>query len=246
MLYQEYFQRAHELLKEVFDRQAENIIRAAQMVTDCVRRDGILFVFGCGHSHMIAEEMFYRAGGLAPVSAILLDELMLHKSAVGSSRMEQTEGISPRLFDEYKISPKDLLLIVSTSGVNAAPVEMALKAKRNGVGVLCVSSSAYANETPRHLGGARLSEIADLSLDNGVPLGDACVYPGGGTVAAGPVSTLLSAMLVNCIVVQVAENLEQLGIEAPVYRSGNVEGGAEQNVRLIEAYRERVRLLDPR
>ena len=245
MLYQQYYQRVQELMTLVMQRQASKIERAAELFTECIMRDGVIYAFGCGHSHMVVEEMFYRTGGLAPISAILQEEFMLHKSALHSSVLEQTEGISSPLYELYDISPNDILLVISTSGVNPAPIDMALTASANNTPVIGISSSSYKNEIPRHSCGKKLFEVVDLFLDNMAPLGDACVRPNGKSNPTGPVSTILSDFLVNCIVTQTVENLCECGIEPPVFQSANVNGGFEANLLLIEKYRDRVKLLDP-
>ena len=244
MLYRSYYQKALELMALVMDDQGKNIERAARILADTIEKDGLVYVFGCGHSHMMAEEMFYRAGGLAPVSAILQEDLMLHRSAANSSRMEQTEGFTPPLLDTFGATKNDVLLVVSSSGVNPAPIDMALAARGRGMTAIGIGSSAYARETPRHSSGKLLYQAVDLFLDNHTPLGDACIKTGSGQ-ETGPMSTLLSGLMVNCIVTQTVEELEARGVRAPLYQSGNIAGGCEANRALIERYRGRIRLLDP-
>lgn len=246
MLYEQYYDKVKSLMDETFHKQKANIQSGARMMTECIMRGGLIYVFGCGHSHMIAEEMFYRAGGLVPISAILYEDLMLHQSAVGSSAIEQTEGITPSLLAEYHVTPNDLLLIVSTSGSNAAPVDLALHAKNQKIPLICIGSMVYSSLPARHSSGKKLSEIATLFLDNNVPIGDACAQVEGCEITTGPVSTFLSAMLANCMVVQTVENLQRNGIEPAIYHSGNVADGAVKNQRHIQTYRSRIRMLDPR
>ena len=245
MLYQQYYETVRKLMAEAIGKQEDKIVQAAHMLADSIAAGGVIFVFGCGHSHMLAEELFYRAGGLACVSAVLEEDIMLHKSAVRSSTMEKTEGITPAMIDRYGVTDKDVALVISTSGINPGPVDAAIRAKELGAKVICLTSSAYAQDISRHSSGKRLFECGDMWLDNCAPHGDASVTAENTQVSCGPVSTLTTTLLMESMVVQAVEFLAQSGFEPPVFTSGNVPGGPEKNKHLIEQYRQRVRLLDP-
>ena len=245
MLYRQYYQTVSTLMEKAVNTQEDKITEAARMMAESIQQGGIIFVFGCGHSHMLAEELFYRAGGLVCVSAILEDDIMLHKSAVRSSAIEQAEGVTPAMLDLYGITDKDVVIVLSTSGINGCPVDAALHAKELGAKVICITSSSYANDKSRHSSGKRLYECGDLWLDNFAPHGDACVTAPGTSVATGPVSTVVTATLMECMVVEAVEIMAQNGFEPPLFTSGNIAGGHEKNKRLIKQYRQRVRLLDP-
>ncbi|MBR3874351.1 MAG: SIS domain-containing protein [Clostridia bacterium] len=245
MLYKQYYENVRQLMEQAVSRQEDKIVQAAEWLADSIASGGVIYVFGCGHSHMLAEELFYRAGGLACVSAILEEDIMLHKSAVRSSTMEKTEGITPAMIDRYGVQPGDVALVISTSGINPGPVDAALHLKKLGAKVICVTSSAYAEDKSRHSSGLRLFEAGDMWLDNCAPHGDASVTAEGCSVATGPVSTLSSTLLMECMVVEAVELLAQRGVQPPVFTSGNVPGGPEKNEDLIKHYRQRVRLLDP-
>lgn len=245
MLYHKYYDTVRALMDEAVHKQEDKIQQAARMMADSIMAGGVIFVFGCGHSHMLAEELFYRAGGLACVSAVLEEDIMLHKSAVRSSAMERTEGITPAMIDRYGVKEGDVALVISTSGINPGPVDAALRCRQAGAKVICLTSTAYAQDKSRHSSGLRLFEAGDLWLDNCAPHGDASVTAQGTSTATGPVSTLTSGLLMECLVVQAVEYMAQSGFEPPVFTSGNVEGGPEKNKHLIQQYRQRVRLLDP-
>lgn len=245
MLYKQYYDTVHALMEKAVSTQEDKITRAARLMADSIEQDGIIFVFGCGHSHMLAEELFYRAGGLVCVSAILEEDIMLHKSAFRSSTTERAEGVTPPMLDLYGITDKDVVIVLSTSGVNGGPVDAALHAKELGAKVICVTSSSYATDQSRHSSGKRLFECGDLWLDNFAPHGDACVTAEGTSVATGPASTIVTAMLMECMVVETVEMMAKDGFEPPLFTSGNVAGGHEKNKNLIKHYRQRVRLLDP-
>ena len=110
MLYKQYYQTVRDLMEKAVASQEDKLLEASRLMAQSIQQGGVIFVFGCGHSHMLAEELFYRAGGLACVSAVLEEDIMLHKSAVRSSTMEKTEGITPAMLDRYGITDKDVTL----------------------------------------------------------------------------------------------------------------------------------------
>lgn len=243
MLYREYYKQVLSVLDHVMATQSEPIEQAAELVANAFQQDGLLYVFGCGHSHIVGEDLFYRAGGMAPVCAMLEPELMLHVSAVKSSLLERTPGLAEPVFQKYNLTPRDVLLVASTSGINPVPVEMAQCARRAGVPVIAIVSSAYFNDQARTLDGKKLFECADVYIDNGACHGDASLPVGGEGGRIGPVSTLSSCMIAQCVVSQAAELLWQQGGEPPVYISGNVPGGMEENQELIHRYMGRMQHL---
>ena len=140
----EYLESIVKILTQIERQESAALARAAEAVADVICRDGLVHVFGCGHSHLAALDTFYRAGGLACVSPILDEDLMLHDGAAKSSRMEKISGIAPEVFRRAGVDPaKDLVVVISASGKNAAPVEMLRTAKAAGVRTVAISSSAY-------------------------------------------------------------------------------------------------------
>lgn len=243
MLYQEYFKQVERVLSEIMKTQNKKIEKAAEIVADSLAKDGMLYVFGCGHSHIIGEDLFYRAGGTAPVCAMLDGDLMLHEGAVKSSHYERMSGLAKPIFDRYGLTAKDTLLVVSTSGINSVPIEMAMCAKEKGIPVIAIVSMAYENDVSRHASGKKLHDVADIVLNNGVCHGDAAVTVGELEMKVGPISTISSCMIAQSIVVQADENLWKAGIIPPVYVSGNVQGGMERNQAMIERYMPRIKHL---
>jgi uncharacterized phosphosugar-binding protein len=232
------------MIQRLQDEHLGSIREAGRLVAEVLRADRLVHVFGTGHSHMLAEEGLYRAGGLAPVNAILESGLMLHEGATVSTRLEKLPGYSPIVADKYGFEEGDLLIVVSNSGVNAVPVEMAVLAREAGLKVLAVCSMAYSREAELKPGvPARLYEVAHLTLDNLGPPGDAAVEVDGTGLKAGPTSTVIGAALLNAVFVEAAGVLVGEGVEPPVYRSSNMPGAAEHNQDLIERFRGRVRHL---
>lgn len=239
-----YLRTVGGMVQRLQSEQMESIREAGRLVADVLRADRLVHVFGTGHSHMLAEEGLYRAGGLAPVNAILESGLMLHEGAAASTRLEKLLGYSSIVAEKYGFAEGDLLIVVSNSGVNAVPVEMAMRAREAGLQVLAVCSMAYSKAAELKAGvPARLYEIADLTLDNlGTP-GDAEVEVDGTGLKVGPTSTVIGAALLNAVFVEAACALAAEGTEPPVYRSGNMPGATDHNRQLIERFEGRIRHL---
>ena len=234
-LFHDYFETITDLLGRIESEEAERLAAASDSVADVICRDGLIYTFGCGHSHLPSLDTFYRAGGLACVSPMLDDDLMLHNGAAKSSRMEKMPGIAPELFRRYRPTPKDLLVVISASGKNAAPVEMCGCAKKAGVKLVTISSSAYKGH------GAKLLELGDIAIDCKVPYGDTAIDVGEAKM--GGLSTYASLFILNAILIEGAQKAFDRGIVPPVYASGNVEGGTQRNVALEERYFGRVKNL---
>jgi len=243
MYYQQYYQTLSQTLDTIFAEETAKIDAAGAILAETLRKDGLLYVFGCGHSHMLAEELFYRAGGLAPVYPIFETAAMLHEGAAKSSRIERMSGYARHVMDRYPIGPNDCLLVVSTSGINPFPMEMAEAAKAKGARVIGISSFAYLGNPSRHAEGKHLPDFCDLCVDNHVPTGDATVQVCADGTKAGPVSTIAPIAIANSIVLHACEVLNKEGIEPKVFHSGNCPGADGYNAALIEEYMPRVRNL---
>ena len=232
----EYLESIVKILTQIERQESAALARAAEAVADVICRDGLVHVFGCGHSHLPALDAFYRAGGLACVSPLLDEDLMLHDGAAKSSRMEKMPGIAPEAFRRAGVDPaKDILVVISASGKNAAPVEMLRTAKAAGVKTLAISSSAY-----RAHGGVLLDE-ADIAVDCKVPYGDAVIEVGAAKM--GGLSTYSSMFIFNSILIEGSKKALARGVKPPIYTSGNVDGGTARNVSLEERYFGRVKRL---
>ena len=157
-----YINYLQSKIQEVLDNEIPNIEKAAQLMTESCLKGGRIYAFGTGHSHLVAEEMFIRAGGLALVHAILPPELMLSSMATKSTMIERVEGYAPALVDLYHIDEKDTLVVISNSGRNAVPVEMCMAAKAKGASVVAITSMKHSSScTSRHSSGKRMFEVAD-------------------------------------------------------------------------------------
>src|SRR4051794_37820198 len=171
-----YLERVAAMVAELRRDHLDRIQQAAAMVADTIRDDAIVHIFVTGHSHLLAEETLFRAGGLAAVDAILDPALMLRDGARASTQVERLTGYAEIVAGNYRFSAGDLLIVVSNSGVNAVPVEMAILGKRAGMNVIAISAVNYARATePAPEVGQRLTDVADLTLDNLGEPGDAVV-----------------------------------------------------------------------
>jgi uncharacterized phosphosugar-binding protein len=239
-----YLGQIGAMVERLHDEQLGPIREAGRLVAEALRADQLVHVFGTGHSHMLAEEGLYRAGGLAPVNAILESGLMLHEGASVSTRLEKLPGYSPIVADKYGFEEGDLLIVISNSGVNAAPVEIASLAREAALKVLAICSVAYSKSVEPKAGvSARLYEVADLTLDNLGEPGDAVVEVDGTGLKVGPTSTVIGAALLNAVFVEATCTLAAEGVDPPVYRSSNMPGASEHNRRLVERFKARIRHL---
>jgi uncharacterized phosphosugar-binding protein len=213
---------------------------AADAVIDAAQGDNLVYVFGTGHSHTLAEEVHYRAGGLALAVPILASTIMVHEGAIASTIMERTEGIVGPIFDRYDITRNDVLIIISNSGINAAPLEAARIGRDIGCTVIAITSVAYSTAAAN--GGEKLADLADIVIDNRTPPGDAIVELPGTDLKSGPASTVVGATIINAVFAQAAHRLAEDG-KPPIYRSANMPGAKENNRTLVERYAPRNRHL---
>ena len=229
-----YLAEASRLVERLATGEWSNLSIAAGLVADSLARGGSVHAFGTGHSHMLAEELFYRAGGLVRVKPILFEGLMLHASAELSTSLERLPGVAAALLEQHPIAPGDVLVVASNSGGNAVVREMAGLARARGIPVIAIVSRAHASSgSARAAGGSNLQDVADVVIDNGGAPGDAAVAIDGFGQRVGPTSTVVGAAALNAIVAEAAERLVARGIEPDVFLSSNVEGGDDVNARLL-------------
>ncbi len=237
-----YFSALESLIDELRGESA-SIDAAATMIADTIANDGLIHVFGSGHSHMMAEEVFHRAGGLWAFNAML----DINLTAFGSLRpgtVERTEGYAKVISSSFGVRSGEVVIIVSNSGINAVPIELAIEAKAMEAKTIAVTSaSAYANAASRHSSGKKLSDVVDLTIDSRVPNGDAVLELPGMDAKIGATSTALGAALMNAIVVAASEKLLERGVQPPAIVSMNIPGGDERNKELEEKYGPRLRML---
>jgi uncharacterized phosphosugar-binding protein len=242
MILEDYGVRARELIDRIVTTQGEAITRAGEMVADTVAAGGVVFTFGTGHSHCIAEDTVYRAGGLVPVDAILEPSLTGTSDVTKSEYLERLEGFASAILDHRRLRPDDLLIVISNSGRNVVPIEMAMEARARGIRVVALTSLRYAEAvTSRHASGKKLHQVVDVAVDNGTEFGDAELRLQGVANPVGPMSGIAGMFVVHAIMARAAEILLSRGIDPPVWESGNIDGASERNARHMDAYRGRIR-----
>ena len=240
-----YVSSINRLISELVDTEGPAIDVAAARIADSIAAGGVLHVFGSGHSSLLAQEIFHRAGGLVPVNAMLDVNLTIFGTARATA-VERLEGYAASILATYDVRPGEVVLVISVSGVNPVPIEVAQLAKERGANVIAVmSAAAYANAPSRDRTGRKLSDVADAVLDLHVPWGDAVQAIGDDGMVLGATSTVLGSVLLNCLAVSVAEQLAARGESVPAFVSQNIPGGDEHNATLIERYRPRIPLMKP-
>ncbi len=238
-----YFDAASKLIADMAKDEEGNIARAVDRLFETVRNRSLIHVFGSGHSHMGAEELFERAGGIVGINPIL-DPSLMPASKI-SSTLERTHGFGKTLFGFYapNAGPGDTAIVISNSGRNPLPVEIAMEAGSRGMPVIALTSLAHARAfRSRHESGMLLTDIADIVIDTHVPAGDAAVRVKQ-DVMAGPLSTLAVVCILNEMVVRICRKMADAGLEPPILRSANVDGSEEYNRAMVRAFEGRGRLI---
>jgi len=237
LLARRFIEEVEKVTAFIRDTQMDAIKKAARMMADSIADRHPVHVTGTGHSHLLAEEMSGRAGGLRVMSPVLDMGYMVYGGARKSGRLERLPGFATAVLDNHDLRPGEILIIVSNSGKNQGPVEMALYAKEKGLKVIAVTSMQHSTAvSSEHPSGKKLYEIADLVIDNGSPLGDACVELAPDVPKVGPLSTVACAIVLNCIVCETAAELHARGITPPIAISGNVPGGQSANSEAVLAW----------
>jgi uncharacterized phosphosugar-binding protein len=238
-----YFDAAGRVLGEVAATQAEPLEAAARLIAGSVAAGGILHLFGAGHSQLVALDAYVRAGGLACVNPIV-DPALSPVVGLDVGRVERTPGHAAAVLQGQDLRPGEVVLVVSSSGVNAVPVDVALGCRDRGLRVVALTNVGQAEATAaRHPSGARLHELADVVIDNRCPAGDAAVPLASGD-RVGPLTTVVGAAVVAALAARVAELLLEQGHSPPVLASQNLDGRrvADHNAELLRPYRARNRL----
>lgn len=232
---QAYLAIARRLISRLADDEWPNLRAAAELVAAAIETGHPVHAFGTGHSHMLAEELFYRAGGLVRVRPILFEGLMLHASAPLSTALERLPGLAEAILDDHGVSSGDVLIVASNSGGNAVASELVQLAHDRGLRVIAVTSVWHAtSESARSTGYPRIHELADVVIDNGGEVGDAAVHIDGFARAVAPTSTVVGAAILNAVVAEAVQILVENGVTPDVYESSNTAGGDATNASLIE------------
>ncbi len=242
-LYRDYFRRLYDTIESVMESQGVQIETAADWMAASIASDGIVHIFGSGHSHMVAEEVFHRAGSLMPLNP-MLDINLTFMGSVNATALERSSGYGRVVVASHDIRPGEVVVVVSNSGVNPVPIEVALEARTLGAQTIAITSDMYYRNAPsRHESGKRLAQVTDLVLDTQVPAGDALIEIPGSFARSGGVSSVIGISLINAIVVETADRLQKMGITPPIIPTMNLPGGDEAMAELVARYAARLPLL---
>jgi uncharacterized phosphosugar-binding protein len=242
-LARKYLDTTIQLLSQIVDEEMEEIEKAAKLIADAIEQGHCLFAFGCTHSSLPIQDLVYRAGGMMLVNPLFgpgITALDIKPTTI-SSAMEQMEGYAKVILDNSPIKAGDVLILVSVSGRNAVPVEMAQLARERGIKIIGVISRQYSEAvTSRHPSGKKMKDFADIILDNKAPKGDAVLEAKEVPQKFSPVSGVTSIALLQSLIAATIEDLISRGIVPPIFLAANVDGGAQYNARLLKQYHDRI------
>jgi len=244
-----YYNNITHYLQEIMKTESERIYQAASIIADYIKEDKIFFVYGPGgHSNLATQEVFFRAGGLMHVSAILDEGTLLSSGALRSMAIERTSGYGKIVIDDYNLQEDDLLIIINAYGINTATIDAALESKKRNLKTISVSSHQHARNTPnehpaRHPSKKNLHDLTDVSIDSKVKVGDAVISIEGQEQKVGAISTFTNAFILNCICNEAINILAAQDIQPPIWKSGNASGGDEWNSQFINRFKGRIKNL---
>lgn len=239
----DYFSKIKKLLTLIENEEFKQIELAAEMVSQTIQNEGIIYMFGCGHSHILTEDMYYRAGGLVPIQPILHEPLMLHEGPITSSKLEKSNDYADSFINNYNITSQDLIIVISTSGRNPVPVDVALYASKKGARTIGITSIEYSSsQESRHIAGKKLMDCVDLVIDNHAPAGDALLSHPDMNVKFASSSTVIGSAILNSMFAEAIHMMKEQKYDPPIFMSGNLEGTAEHNQKLIEKFKDKVKL----
>ena len=237
---QDYINKSRQII-DVVEKQEEQIKIAARWFADSILAGRMVHVFGSGHSRIMVEEMWPRYGSFAGFNPIVELSLTFHNLVVGANGqrqamfLENVSGLADRILRNFDITEQDTALVVSSSGCNVVPIEMAEIFQKKGIKVVAlVTKQHLESSTSKRADGKKLSDFADLVLDTGAPVGDAMVKIPNLDTPVSPGSTVGGALLVNSIKAQVAEYLTLAGHPPKVLTAG-VLVGTQRATELFEA-----------
>lgn len=241
----EYIKTVTEIITHAWEEQEDIMHEAARKIADTIINGRSVYVFGCSHANILAEEVVYRAGGLATINPIMFSGFMLNNRPITiTSKLERLPGLAKILLSENHIKKDDLLILHSVSGRNIVPVEMAIEAKSLGVFTICITNLTYSSSVQsRHESGKRLFEVCDIVIDNGGAIGDAAVNIPGLREPIGPTSTTVGTALINALMIEVAETMLKDGVTPPIFLSANMDNSDSHNQAVMDKYKDQISYL---
>jgi len=244
-----YTEKAFANIREVMEKQEENLKKAGSMMADAIENDKLIHVYGGGgHTTLVMGEMFFRAGGLANIDPVMETGLSVFNQALKYLEFERCVNFGAAIIRYYDLKPNDLLIIFHNIGINAATIDAALEAKKRGVKIIAVSSSYWQNEMPqehfiRHPSKKNLFDLADVCIDDYNPVGDAVVNVPGFDSPIGPVSNIVDFSIAHFLEIECIRQCVERGLIPPVWRSANAPGGDEFNAQYLKKYKPVIKSL---
>ncbi len=238
----DYIKTVTETIDRAWNTQQDQLTATKALIAQAIEAKKNVFVFGCSHAGILAEEVFYRTGGLAVINPIFFPGFMLNTRPITmTSSLERVPGLGKIILKQNHVGEGDVLLLHSVSGRNTVPVEMAIEAREMGVHTVCITNLEYSKSvTSRHPSGKNLYEVCDIVIDNCGVTGDAAVKLDGLEEKIGPTSTTVGTAILNAIVIEAVEQMIADGIVPPVFMSANIDGGDAHNARIFEEYKDNI------
>ena len=237
----EYFKALHGLIERIETSQLDNLTKAASAMAESVARGGVIHIFGCGHTQILALETWFRAGQPACISPVFDAGLWPQNGPAKGSDLERLPGYGTVIARNHDVQSGEVAIVISNSGRNPTPIEVALNFKQRGLTVVAVTSLDYAlTVTSKHESGRRLHEVADIVVDNAGPAGDALMEIPDGRRAA-PVTTITNAAILGALLLEMDYALHQRGVEPPVFTSANLDVDLRRNAEYAQRYSNRVK-----
>jgi len=238
----DYVNHLISIMHKVEETQWEEIDQSSLKIANTINGKHSVFIFGASHAGILAQEMFYRTGGLAVLNAILPSEFMLNtRPVVQTSAMEKLDGYPAIILSNTPIKSGDVLILHSVSGRNTAAIEMAMEAKKLGVFTIGITNMTYTNAvTSRHKSGKKLCDVCDIIIDNCGDFEDSSMMLDGMQQKIAPTSSVVGCTIVNMLLIRTVEYLLEMKIEPPIFHSANVDGGSEFNNILFKKYKDQI------
>ncbi len=240
--HKDYFNHIHELLDNLLEKESDQIEKAVEVLYEATIKKNNLFVFGASHAGILAEELTYRAGGLATFNPIFESSMMLNTTPIThTSQMERLVGYGTLIAHKSPIKKDDVLIAHSVSGRNTVMIDFIQALKKRGCKVIAITNLTYSkNVDSRHPCGKKLYQLADLVIDNHGDKGDAAIKFDQLSQKVGPTSTVIGTTIVNAIVVGLVEKLLAAGYEPPILHSANLDEGDQYNQKLFERFKHNI------
>lgn len=244
-----YVDKAIANIREVVDKQGENIRKAAELMADAIANDKLINVYaGGGHTTLAMGEMFFRAGGLANINPLMETALSVFNQALKYLELERTVNFGASIIKYYDIKEGDLVLFFHNIGINPATIDAAEEVKKRGGKIIAVASSYWQNEMPadhfiRHPNGKNLFDYADVCIDDYNPVGDAVVEIPGMSTPIAPISNVVDFTIAHLLEIECCRICVERGITPPVWNSANTPGGDEKNAAYLKKYKPLVKSL---